>query len=86
MSLASKFKLVRSAPAVMPNSMQEDTVFKKLEARDPTAPASVGDVAAGHRSGAEHLRRVAQRSKVYWRIGKSYGKRRSPHGGRLFPP
>ena len=39
---------------------QEDLVFKKLKIRDPTAAASVGDLAAEHRSGAERLRRVAQ--------------------------
>src|SRR5215469_9051717 len=39
---------------------QEDMVFKKLKARDPAAAASVGDLAAEHRSGAERLRRVAQ--------------------------
>ena len=39
---------------------QEDTVFKKLKARDPAAAASIGDLAAEHRSGAERLRRVAQ--------------------------
>jgi hemerythrin-like domain-containing protein len=39
---------------------QEDLIFKKLEMRDPKAAASVGDLAAEHRSGAERLRRVAQ--------------------------
>jgi hemerythrin-like domain-containing protein len=39
---------------------QEDIVFKKLQARDPTAAASIGDLAAAHRSGAERLRRVAR--------------------------
>jgi len=39
---------------------QEDLVFKKLKACDPAAAASVGDLAAEHRSGAERLRRVAQ--------------------------
>jgi len=39
---------------------QEDLVFRKLKARDPTAAAGVGDLAAEHRSGAERLRRVAQ--------------------------
>jgi len=39
---------------------QEDLVFQKLKTRDPTAAASVGDLAAEHRSGAERLRRVAQ--------------------------
>ena len=39
---------------------QEYMVFKKLKARDPAAAASVGDLAAEHRSGAERLRRVAQ--------------------------
>ena len=39
---------------------QEDLVFKKLKARDPAAAASIGDLAAEHRSGAECLRRVAQ--------------------------
>jgi len=38
---------------------QEDIVFKKLKARDPAAAASVGDLTAEHRSGAERLRRVA---------------------------
>ena len=39
---------------------QEDLVFQKLKTRDPTAAASVGDLAAEHRSGAARLRRVAQ--------------------------
>src|SRR3974390_3155953 len=39
---------------------QEDTVFKKLKERDPVAAAKIGDLAAEHRKGAEHLRRVAQ--------------------------
>jgi hemerythrin-like domain-containing protein len=39
---------------------QEDMVFNKLKTRDPTAAASVGDLTAEHRSGAERLRRVAQ--------------------------
>jgi hemerythrin-like domain-containing protein len=39
---------------------QEDLVFKKLKAREPATAASVGDLAAEHRSGAERLRRVAQ--------------------------
>jgi hemerythrin-like domain-containing protein len=39
---------------------QEDMVFKKLKARDPAGAASIGDLAAEHRSGAERLRRVAQ--------------------------
>ena len=39
---------------------QEDMVFEKLKGRDPAAAASVGDLAAEHRSGAERLRRVAQ--------------------------
>jgi len=39
---------------------QEDMVFDKLKVRDPTAAASVGDLAAEHRRGAERLRRVAQ--------------------------
>ena len=39
---------------------QENAVFEKLTARDPTAAAKIGDLAAEHRTGAEHLRRVAQ--------------------------
>ncbi len=39
---------------------QEDLVFKKLKARDPGAAAKIGDLAAEHRRGAEHLRRVGQ--------------------------
>jgi hemerythrin-like domain-containing protein len=39
---------------------QEDKVFKKLRARDPAAAADIGDLAAEHRKGAEHLRRVVQ--------------------------
>ncbi|MGP0061395.1 MAG: hemerythrin domain-containing protein [Beijerinckiaceae bacterium] len=39
---------------------QEDIVFKKLKARDPTAAANIGDLEAEHRSGAERLRRVAR--------------------------
>ena len=48
---------------VYPNAYhhpQEDLVFNKLKARDPTAAAKIGDLAAEHRKGAEHLRRVAQ--------------------------
>jgi hemerythrin-like domain-containing protein len=39
---------------------QEDMVLKKLQARDPTVAANIGDLAAEHQSGAERLRRVAQ--------------------------
>jgi hemerythrin-like domain-containing protein len=39
---------------------QEDLVFRKLKERDPAAAAKIGDLAAEHRQGAEHLRRVAQ--------------------------
>ena len=39
---------------------QEDLVFEKLKARDIAAAASVGDLAAEHRSGADRLHRVAQ--------------------------
>jgi len=39
---------------------QEDIVFEKLKARDPTAAATIGDLAAEHHSGAERLRRIAQ--------------------------
>jgi hemerythrin-like domain-containing protein len=39
---------------------QEDMVFEKLKARDPAGAASIGDLAAEHRSGAERLRRVAR--------------------------
>jgi len=42
---------------------QEDMVFQKLKARDPTAAANVGDLAAEHRIGAQRLRRVAQAVK-----------------------
>jgi hemerythrin-like domain-containing protein len=48
---------------VYPNAYhhpQEDLVFNKLKARDPAAAAKIGDLAAEHRKGAEHLRRVAQ--------------------------
>ncbi|MGA2636890.1 hemerythrin domain-containing protein [Methylocella sp.] len=38
---------------------QEETVFKKLTARDPAAAAKIGDLAAEHRSSSERLRRVA---------------------------
>jgi hemerythrin-like domain-containing protein len=38
---------------------QEDLVFNKLKARDPVAAVKIGDLAAEHRRGAEHLRRVA---------------------------
>jgi hemerythrin-like domain-containing protein len=38
---------------------QEDLVFQKLKARDPAEAAKIGDLAAEHRRGAEHLRRVA---------------------------
>jgi hemerythrin-like domain-containing protein len=39
---------------------QEDLVFAKLKARDPAAAATIGDLAAEHRSGAGQLRLVAQ--------------------------
>lgn len=39
---------------------QEDMVFEKLKARDPTTAANIGDLAAEHRNGAQRLRRVAQ--------------------------
>jgi hemerythrin-like domain-containing protein len=39
---------------------KEDVVFAKLKARDPAAAASVGDLEAEHRSGAERLRRVGR--------------------------
>jgi hemerythrin-like domain-containing protein len=39
---------------------QEDLVFAKLKARDPAAAATIGDLAAEHRSGAGYLRLVAQ--------------------------
>jgi hemerythrin-like domain-containing protein len=39
---------------------QEDLVFAKLEIRDPTAAAKVGNLALEHQKGAERLRRVAQ--------------------------
>jgi hemerythrin-like domain-containing protein len=38
----------------------EDTVFDKLKVRDSAAAATIGDLAADHRRGAERLRRVAQ--------------------------
>ena len=38
----------------------EDMVFDRLKARDSTAAARLGDLAADHRRGAERLRRVAQ--------------------------
>jgi hemerythrin-like domain-containing protein len=38
----------------------EDMVFDRLKMRDPAAAASIGDLAADHRRGAERLRRVAQ--------------------------
>jgi hemerythrin-like domain-containing protein len=37
----------------------EDRVFEKLKLRDSAAAAKIGDLAADHRRGAEHLRRVA---------------------------
>jgi hemerythrin-like domain-containing protein len=39
---------------------KEDVVFAKLKARDPAAAASVGDLEAEHRSGAERLRRAGR--------------------------
>jgi len=39
---------------------QENAVFNKLKVRDPAAAAKIGDLAAEHRRGAEHLRHVAQ--------------------------
>lgn len=39
---------------------KEDVVFEKLKGRDPIAAASVGDLEAEHRRGAERLRRVTQ--------------------------
>src|SRR5499427_9762706 len=39
---------------------QEDLVFAKLKARDPTAAAKVGDLAREHQKGAQLLRRVAE--------------------------
>ena len=39
---------------------QEDLVFAKLEIRDPTAAAKLGDLAREHQRGAERLRRVAK--------------------------
>jgi hemerythrin-like domain-containing protein len=39
---------------------QEDAVFEKLTARDSAAAAKIGDLAAEHRTGAGHLRKVAQ--------------------------
>src|SRR5262245_19868769 len=39
---------------------QEDVVFKKLKARDPAAAEIIGNLAAEHRNGAGHLRKVAQ--------------------------
>lgn len=39
---------------------QEDLVFEKLKARDPSGAANIGDLAAEHQSGAKRLRRVAQ--------------------------
>jgi hemerythrin-like domain-containing protein len=39
---------------------QEDIIFEKLKARDRTAAANIGDLAAEHRMGADRLRRVAQ--------------------------
>jgi hemerythrin-like domain-containing protein len=38
----------------------EDMVFEKLKTRDSAAAAKIGDLAADHRRGAEHLRRVSQ--------------------------
>ena len=39
---------------------QEDIVFKKLKARDPTVAASIGDLVAEHRGCTQRLYRVAQ--------------------------
>jgi len=39
---------------------KEDVVFAKLEARDPAAAASVGDLEAEHRNGAARLHKVAR--------------------------
>jgi hemerythrin-like domain-containing protein len=39
---------------------KEDVVFAKLKARDPAAAASVGDLEAEHRKGADRLRKVAR--------------------------
>lgn len=39
---------------------QEDMIFEKLKARDPTAAAKIGDLAVEHESGAKRLRRVAR--------------------------
>jgi hemerythrin-like domain-containing protein len=39
---------------------QEDAVFAKLRARDAAGAARIGDLAAEHGRGAEHLHRVAQ--------------------------
>jgi len=39
---------------------QEDLVFAKLQFRDPTAAAKVGNLALEHQEGVERLRRVAQ--------------------------
>jgi hemerythrin-like domain-containing protein len=39
---------------------QEDVVFKKLKARDPTVVAIIGDLSAEHRIGAERLHSVSR--------------------------
>jgi hemerythrin-like domain-containing protein len=38
----------------------EDMIFEKLKVRDSIAAATIGDIAADHRVGAERLHRVAQ--------------------------
>ena len=39
---------------------KEDLIVEKLRTRDPVAAASIGDLEAEHREGANRLRRVAQ--------------------------
>lgn len=39
---------------------KEDMIFEKLEARDPVAAATIGDLDSEHREGARRLRRVAE--------------------------
>ena len=39
---------------------KEDMIFEKLEARDPVAAATIGDLDSEHREGARRLRRVAK--------------------------